>query len=91
MRLSLLCAVHSVGRDPGPVFPVVAEARERCIDKIEQIEETVYDEVVSRTFFLLKGQCGEIFYGFFVMISLSLRCIFHKRLTSFYILLNLNT
>ena len=26
---------------------VVAEARERCIDKIEQVEETVYDDVVS--------------------------------------------
>ncbi len=39
----------SLGRDPGPVLGVVAEAKERCIDKIEHVEETEYDDVVSRS------------------------------------------
>ena len=45
-----------LGRDPGPVLSVVAEAKERCIDKIEHVEETEYDDVVSRSsFFLIHG------------------------------------
>jgi gamma-glutamylcyclotransferase (GGCT)/AIG2-like uncharacterized protein YtfP len=47
MMYSLYRMFPLLGRDPGPVFNQVAEVRERCIDKIEQVEETVYDEVVS--------------------------------------------
>ena len=49
VQLCPVCSpcVYHAGRDPGPVLGVVAEARERCIDKIEQVEETVYDDVVS--------------------------------------------
>ena len=34
-------------RQPLPGLEVVAAARERCVDKIEQVEEIEYDEVVS--------------------------------------------